>query len=185
MSIVTRTGDQGETGLLYGGRVSKDDQRVEAYGTVDEAVAALGLARALSAYPRVRQTLLDLQKQLFTVAAEMAIDIAEYPKFDKHFPRVTPEMVQRIEAMVHEIEAEIAMPPTFVVPGASAASGALDLARTVVRRAERRAITLRNAGLLTNAEILRYLNRASDLVYALARYENKDADPEILAGRRA
>ncbi len=185
MSIVTKRGDKGETGLLYGGRVPKHDPRVEAYGTVDEAVAALGLARALSKYSRVKEMVLRLQKELFTVAAELAIDVAEYEKFDRHFKRVTPAMVQALEADVQAIEHEIAMPPAFIVPGASPAAAALDLARTIARRAERRVTALAAEGRVTNLEILRYLNRLSDLIYALARYENKDADPEILAGGRA
>ena len=185
MSVVTKTGDQGETGLLYGGRVSKNDPRVEAYGTVDETVAAMGLARSLSAYPRVKEVLLQIQHELFTVAAELAIDVAEYEKFDQHFSRVTAEMVDGLHGLVDEVEAGIELPPTFIIPGASPASAALDVARTVCRRAERRVMTLKDLGLLQNGEILRYLNRLSDLIYTLARYENKDADPEILAGRRS
>lgn len=185
MSIVTKRGDRGETGLLYGGRIAKHDPRVEAYGTVDEAVAALGLARALSAYPRVRETVLQVQRQLFTVAAELATDVREYGKYDKHFSRVSALMVEQLERWIQEIEAEIAMPPTFIVPGATPASGALDLARTIVRRAERRVTAIVAMGLVTNLEIVRYLNRLSSLIYTLARYENKDADPEVLVGGRA
>ena len=185
MSVVTKTGDQGETGLLYGGRVAKDDPRVEAYGTIDEAVAALGLARSLSKYPRVKASVLHVQKELFTVAAELAIDVRNYASYDKHFPRESGAMVDRLETEAKAIEAEIAMPPTFIIPGANPTSAALDLARTVVRRAERRAITLERAKLLENHEIIRYLNRLSDFIYTLARYENKDADPELLVGSRA
>lgn len=185
MSVVTKTGDQGETGLLYGGRVPKDDPRVEAYGTVDETVAALGLARSFSRYPLVKATILEVQKELFTVGAELAIDVRDYASFDKHFKRVTAAMVDRLEALVKQLEGELAMPPTFIAPGANTASAALDLARTICRRAERRATGLKSAGLLENREIIRYLNRLSDLIYTLARYENKDADPEVLVGRRA
>jgi cob(I)alamin adenosyltransferase len=185
MSIVTKRGDRGQTGLLYGGRVPKSDPRVEAYGTVDEAVAALGVARALSRYPRVKEAVLQVQKQLFTVAAELAIDVAEYEKFDRHFQRVTAAMVEELERAIEQVEAEVAMPPTFIVPGASPGSAALDLARTIVRRAERRVVALAAEGMVTNGEIVRYLNRLSDYVYTLARYENKDADPEVLVGRRA
>jgi cob(I)alamin adenosyltransferase len=183
MSIVTKTGDRGETGLLYGGRVPKDDPRVEAYGTVDEAVSAMGLARALSAHERVRNVLLAVQKELFTVGAELATDIQHYDKFDAHFKRVTAAQVEALEAVISQIEAEIAMPPTFIVPGATPGAAALDLARTIVRRAERRAVDLQRAGLLTNLEIIRYLNRLSDMVYTLARYETKDIGPEVLVGR--
>ena len=183
MSVVTKTGDTGETGLLYGGRVPKDDPRVEAYGTVDEAVSAMGLARALSLYPRVKHALLEVQRELFTVGAEMATDIHAYAKFDAHFKRVTAEQVDRLGGFIDDIEAEIAMPPTFIIPGATPGGAALDLARTIVRRAERRAVDLYRHGLLTNLEIIRYLNRLSDMVYTLARYENKDLAPELLVGR--
>ncbi|MBI3744508.1 MAG: cob(I)yrinic acid a,c-diamide adenosyltransferase [Chloroflexi bacterium] len=185
MSIVTKGGDKGETGLLYGGRVSKSDARVEAYGTIDEAVAALGLARSLSTYPRVKETVLHVQKELFTLGAELAIDVREYATFDKHFKRVTPAMTDALESWIDRIEHEIAMPPTFIVPGATPASAALDLARTIVRRAERRVTALTEQGIVENREIVRYLNRLSDLIYTLARYETKDTDREILAGGRA
>ncbi len=185
MSVVTRTGDSGETGLLYGGRVPKDDARVEAYGAIDETVAALGLARALSTQPMVRERVLALQKELFTIGAELATDPAHYTAYDRHFSRVTADMTQGLHDAVDEIEAAIAMPPTFIVPGASPASAALDVARTLARRAERRAAALKRQGRLENTEILRYLNRLSDLIYTLARYECKDADPEVLAGGRA
>jgi len=185
MGIVTKTGDTGETGLLYGGRVPKSDPRLEAYGTIDEAVSALGLARALSRYAKVKGWILRLQKELFAVAAELAIDVKEYGTFDKHFKRVSKEMVEGLERLIEEVEQEVAMPPTFIVPGATAASGALDLARTIVRRAERRIIELKGQGLVQNPEIIRYINRLSDTIYALARYENKETDPEILVGRRS
>lgn len=185
MSIVTKTGDRGDTGLLYGGRVPKDDPRVEAYGTVDEAVSALGLARALSTFPRIKEAVLAVQKELFTVGAELATDVSQYEKFDAHFQRVTAAQVTRLEETIQAIEAEIPMPPTFIVPGATPASAALDLARTIVRRAERRAVDLQRHGMLVNMEIIRYLNRLSDMIYTLARYETKDAPPEVLVGRRA
>lgn len=185
MSVVTRTGDSGETGLLYGGRVAKDDARVEAYGAIDETVAALGLARALSTQTLVRERVVALQKELFTIGAELATDPAHYAAYDRHFSRVTPEMTQALHDAVDEIEDAIAMPPTFIVPGATPASAALDVARTQARRAERRAAVLKRQGRLENPEILRYLNRVSDLIYTLARYECKDADPELLAGGRA
>ena len=185
MSVVTKTGDEGDTGLLYGGRVPKNDPRVESYGTVDEAVSALGLARALSSYPRVKETILSVQTQLFTVGAELATDVKHYDKFDAHFSRITGGEVEQLERLIQDIEGEIQMPPTFIVPGASAASAALDLARTILRRAERCAVDLKQSGLLQNGDIIRYLNRLSDLLYTLARYENKDADPEILVGRKA
>lgn len=183
MSIVTKTGDKGDTGLLYGGRVPKDDPRVEAYGTVDEAVSAMGLARSLSAYSRVKDILLATQKEMFTVGAELATDIQHYEKFDAHFKRVTAVQVDHLEQIIKDIEAEINMPPTFIVPGATPGAAALDLARTIVRRAERRAVDLQRNGMLSNIEIIRYLNRLSDMVYTLARYETRETGPEVLVGR--
>ena len=185
MRVVPQPGDGGEPGLLYGGRVSKDDPRVEAYGTIDETVAALGLARALSDDDLVRDTVLFVQKELFIVGAELATDPGHYEKFDEHFSRVTPEMVQKLHDTIDMIEDMIEMPPTFIVPGASAASASLDVARTLGRRAERRATSLYNQSLVVNSEILRYLNRLSDLIYTLARYECRNMNPEILVGRSA
>jgi cob(I)alamin adenosyltransferase len=156
---------------------------VETYGTVDEAVSALGLARALSAHPLVKAILMEVQKELFVVGAELATDVAEYARFDSHFKRLTGEQVDGLESHINSVEAKVDMPPTFIVPGATPASAALDLSRTIVRRAERRAVELHQSDLLENTEILRYLNRLSDLIYTLARYENKDTDPEVLVGR--
>lgn len=182
MRIYTRQGDTGKTGLLYGGRVSKADPRCEAYGTVDEANSALGLARALSQDPRVKAVLKEVQRELFTVGAELATDAAEYEKLLRHFSVVTPEMTERLERTIDELEEEVRLPRSFVIPGASAASAAIDLGRTVLRRAERRAVELQEAGLLVNPEVLRYLNRASDLVFMLARYEDRALPRELLTG---
>ncbi len=184
MGIVTKRGDKGDTGLLYGGRVPKDDPRVEAYGTVDEAVSALGLARALSTHGKVKEIVLAVQKELFTLGAELATDVEFYDKFTSHFSPVTAQMVEKLETYIAELEKETQMPTMFVVPGASPASAALDLARTIIRRAERRAVGLKNAGLVKNQEIIRYLNRLSDLVYELGRYENKESGPEVPVGKR-
>ena len=178
MKIYTKQGDEGETGLLYGGRVSKTDPRTEAYGTVDEAVSTLGMARALSHYPRVREIVERLQRALFTVGAELATDLAEYDKLRKHFSVVTPEMTAALERDIDELDAVVKLPRGFVIPGGSPASAALDVARTTLRRAERRVVALHGAGLVTNPEVLRYLNRASDLTFMLARYEDRDIAPE-------
>ncbi|MBI2867612.1 MAG: cob(I)yrinic acid a,c-diamide adenosyltransferase [Chloroflexi bacterium] len=185
-SVVTKTGDKGDTGLLYGGRVPKDDLRVEAYGTVDEAVSALGLARALSDKPRIKDVLLKVQKELFLVAGELATHQDDYRKLEEHFMTLTPKMVADLEQIVDNLEAEIGVPKTFLVPGATPAGAALDLGRTIVRRAERRVVTLQRQGMLHNPEVLRYLNRLSDLVYELARYENKGSGPEVpISGRKS
>lgn len=184
-SPVTKTGDAGETGLLYGGRVKKNDARVEAYGTVDEAVSALGLARSLSAKPLSKQITLSVQKDLFTVSAELATDPSLIQKFKEHFKPVTAEMVNQIEEFIKKLESEIDLPRTFIIPGATPAAAAFDMARTITRRAERRAVDLKQKKLLINGEIIRYLNRLSDLLYELARYETKDIAQEVpVSGKR-
>ena len=169
MSIVTRRGDAGETSLLYGGRVPKDDLHTEAYGSLDEAISALGLARALCGDAPRSARILELQRELFTVGAELATDAAERAKLEKHFPTVSAAMVEALDAEVLAIEARVPLPRSFVIPGGSAVAAALDMARTLVRRAERRAVSLQRAGALGNPEVLRYLNRCSDLLFMLAR----------------
>lgn len=172
--IYTKHGDDGTTGLLYGGRVSKTDARVEAYGTVDEAVSALGLARALCDDARTRTTVEALQRQLFVVAAELSTALGFHEDLMRNFGIVTPEMTQELEQAIDEFEADMQLPRAFVVPGDSRASGALDVARATLRRAERRVTALQEQGQLPNDEILRFLNRASDLLFILARYQDRD-----------
>ena len=180
VKVYTKRGDAGETDLLYGGRVPKTDPRCEAYGTTDEAVSALGMARALSQDPRVRQVVEQLQRELFTVGAELATDAAEYSKLQQHFSVVTSQMTTRLEETIDELAEQVQLPRAFIVPGASPASGALDLARSVLRRAERRTVALQELGLLLNREVIRYLNRAADLVFMLARYEDRHRPVERL-----
>ncbi len=183
MRIYTKRGDEGETDLLYGGRVSKTDPRTEAAGTLDEAVAALGVARALSAQPLVASVVDELQRALFTVGAELATDAEHHEKLAQHFTAVSVEMTQALEKRIDALDAEVELPAAFVVPGASPASAALDVARTTLRRAERRAVELHERGMLANREVLRYLNRASDLVFMLARYEDRALPPETVGGK--
>ena len=183
MRIYTKRGDEGKTDLLYGGRVSKTDPRTEAGGTVDEAVSALGVARALSGEPLVRSAVEDLQRHLFTVGAELATDAEHHEKLAQHFTAVSVEMTQALEKRIDALDAEVELPAAFVVPGASPASAALDVARTTLRRAERRAVELHERGMLANREVLRYLNRASDLVFMLARYEDRALPPETVGGK--
>ena len=168
-SIVTHGGDSGETGLLYGGRVPKDDLHTEAYGALDEAISALGLARASESDGRRAERILALQRELFTVGAELATGRGQRGKLQKHFATVTAAMVDALERATHELEARVPLPAAFVIPGGTPTAAALDLARTLVRRAERRAVTLRRAGELENGEVIRYLNRCSDLLFMLAR----------------
>jgi cob(I)alamin adenosyltransferase len=169
VSIVTRHGDGGETSLLYGGRVPKDDLHTEAYGALDEAISALGLARALCTDGDRAQRILELQREMFTAGAELATAAADRPKLEKHFPTVTAAMVEALDTEVASLEMRVPLPKGFVVPGGDAVAAALDLGRSVVRRAERRAVALHRAGGLANPEVLRYLNRCSDLLFMLAR----------------
>jgi cob(I)alamin adenosyltransferase len=174
-SIATRRGDGGETGLLYGGRIPKDDLHTEAYGSLDEAISALGLARAQEPDGEKAERLLALQRELFTVGAELATGPGEHAKLERHFATVTAEMVTALDGLLAGLEERVPLPRAFVVPGGSVLGAALDLARTFVRRAERRAVTLRRQGLLENPEVVRYLNRLSDVLFMLAREAEQGA----------
>lgn len=168
-------GDDGTTGLLGGGRAPKDDLRIEAYGTVDEASSAIGLAKALTADERVRSIAEGLQRDLYRLGAELATN----PEDTGRFGTTGADDVAGLDRLLVELEAEVRMPDGFILPGATAASGALDLARTVVRRAERRCVTLVREGEVANPFVVRYLNRLSLVLFVLGRYE------EARAGLRA
>jgi cob(I)alamin adenosyltransferase len=171
MSIITKTGDDGSTGLMYNRRVPKTDPRVEAYGTVDELNAAVGLARAWASTEWLRERLLRAQKRLVTVMGELATlpdDQARYIR--DGYPVVTAEMTLEVEQIAREVEARGVSFKGWATPGANPGAGALDVARTVCRRAERRVCGLREAGQLANAEIPVYLNRLSDCLWLLARW---------------
>jgi cob(I)alamin adenosyltransferase len=192
-AVATRRGDDGTTGLLFGGeRIPKDDLRTEAYGTIDEAVAVLAVVRAQLAVKRRVGTLnvgfgelpailLRLQRELFVAAAELATREDAWDRQVGGVSRVTAEMVAGLEAMLREAEAHIVMPTEFVVPGETVVSAALEVARTVVRRAERRAVTLGTVGLIPGPHLLPYLNRLADLLWVLARAaeeaESRSAPP--------
>jgi cob(I)alamin adenosyltransferase len=170
MSIATRTGDSGKTGLMYGRRVDKFDPRVEAYGTVDELNAAMGLARAHAQLPLVKDELLLIQKQLVTLMGQLAVapeDMERYVK-DK-YPKMQPEMLAHLDGLVAKIEKEKISFDGWATPGASVASAALDVARTVCRRAERLVVQLASANEIDLLAI-KYLNRLSDLLWLMARY---------------
>ena len=171
MHELAGSGDDGTTGLLGGGRAAKDDARIEAYGTVDEASSALGLAKALTADARVREVCEELQRGLYRLGAELATR----PDDAGRFGSTSDAEVARLEELMRELEADAPMPTEFILPGATPASGALDLARTVIRRAERRAVSLERAGGLANPEVRRWLNRLSLLVFVLGRYEEAKA----------
>jgi cob(I)alamin adenosyltransferase len=169
--IYTRTGDNGTTGLLYGGRISKADPAAEAYGAVDETVADLGLARALADHPVLEALLLEVQRELFVVGADLATNPSQRHKLKADVSLVTTRMVSRLEELIDRTVEEHPIPQEFVVPGAGSVSAALDVARTTCRRAERRAIELREADREVNPDAIRYLNRLSDLLFTLARWQ--------------
>jgi cob(I)alamin adenosyltransferase len=175
--IYTKTGDDGTTGLLYGGRVSKADPATEAYGSVDEAVAALGTARALGPETELGRELLGIQRALFVVGADLATNPRERARLQPEVSLVTGDMVASLERRIDESVAEHPLPSWFIVPGANPLSAALDVARGTVRRAERRVIELRDGGAEVNGEVVRYLNRLSDLLFVLARRAAGEREP--------
>jgi len=173
MKIYTRKGDDGTTGLLYGGRVPKDGPGPTAYGTVDEAQAAIGVARAeVAADPatspgELGQILLGIERDLWVLMAELATDPDNRDKLTPGQSSVTPEMVVTLETLIDEISASFEPPTEFVVPGETRAAALLDVARTVVRRAERDAVAVA----APDSSALAYLNRLSDLLWILARWQ--------------
>jgi len=174
--VATGKGDEGTTGLLFGGdRISKDDVRTEAYGTVDEATAALGMARAEligltgEGIAALDETILSIQRDLFVVGAELATNPDAWSRLEEGRTKVSPKMLARINALLAATEAAIVFPKDFVIPGSSKASSAIELARTIIRRAERWCVTLGREGLLPGDHLLAYLNRLADLLWLLAR----------------
>ena len=168
MWIYTRKGDAGTTGLLYGGRVRKDDPAPTAYGDVDEAQAAIGVARAHA--PRggeLDQVLVALERDLWVLMADLATDEANRHKLTPEVSLVTQAMVDRLEALIDDHTARTELPEEFVVPGEEPVGAFLDVARTVVRRAERASL----AAVVEGSLVVAYLNRLSDLLWTLARWQ--------------
>ncbi|MFN7138364.1 MAG: cob(I)yrinic acid a,c-diamide adenosyltransferase [Limisphaerales bacterium] len=177
MSIVTRKGDNGTTGLMYNRRVSKCHPRVEAYGTVDELNAALGMARATAEHDFVRDHLFIIQKDLVTVMGELATLTDDLEKYAKGgFSIVTGELTANLDKLVKEIEGQNVSFKGWATPGATLNSAALDVARTVCRRAERNVCALQEENQLNNPEIIIYLNRLSDTLWLLARWVETRAE---------
>ncbi|MDQ3870202.1 MAG: cob(I)yrinic acid a,c-diamide adenosyltransferase [Chloroflexota bacterium] len=180
-AIATGRGDDGTTGLLYGGaRIAKDDPRAEAYGTIDEVVATLGLARAelgLKAQygllppslSGMADLILRLQRELFVVGAELAVNRDAWDRLEDGVTRVSEPMVTGLERTLTDLERHIAMPREFVVPGETRLSAAVELARTMLRRAERRIVGLQRQGLVPGKWLIPYVNRLADLLWVLAR----------------
>jgi cob(I)alamin adenosyltransferase len=177
VSIVTKTGDKGETSLMYGRRLSKADPRVDAYGCVDELSAALGLARSIATDEFVSNQILAAQRDLIVVMGELATappDQERYVKDGFHITRT--EMVDRVTGVIFDLEQDRSLyPKDWVIPGGTAVSAALDFARTTCRRAERHIAAFSAGEGDFNPEILRYLNRLSDLCWVLARYAEKQS----------
>lgn len=164
----TRKGDDGYTGLLGEGRVPKYDPRMTANGAIDESTAALGLARALSTAPQTTEILMQVQRNLYALMAEVASDVETAPRFR----RIGEDHVAQLEAWTDQISRMVEMPREFILPGDTAAGAAMDVARTTVRRAERELAVLIHSGQVENVELLRYLNRLSSLCFALEMLEN-------------
>jgi cob(I)alamin adenosyltransferase len=173
----TRTGDDGTTGLLGDQRVGKDDPRIEAVGTLDEANAALGLGRAFCPYPQVQQILTTIQGDLYHLMAEVAATPENAPRFR----RIGSDRVIWLEEQVETFGSQFEMPKAFIVPGSNSGAAALDLARTVVRRAERRVSALQITGDLENGAILQYLNRLSSLCFTLELWVTMKAEKQPLS----
>ena len=171
LKIFNKKGDKGDTSLLFGQRVPKSDLHCEAYGTIDEAISALGIARNLVKKGKAKDIILKIQKDLFSVNAELATKSEDYQKLVSKFKPITGEMADDLEEIINEIEAEIEMPKEFIVPGSNLASASLDISRAIVRRAERRVVMLKEKDEIKNEAILHYLNRLADLLFALARHE--------------
>jgi len=167
VKIYTRTGDDGTTGLLYGGRVRKDAPAPAAYGDVDEAQAALGVARAHAGSGELDEVLVGIERDLWVLMAELATASGNREKLTPGQSLVTAEMVERLEPLIDEFQSRYTPPTEFVVPGEELVSAHLDLARTVVRRAERSALAVA----ADDSHCVRYLNRLSDLVFVLARWQ--------------
>jgi len=167
--IYTKTGDDGTTALLYGGRASKSDDVVEVFGDIDEAVAALGIARANGSDQPLADLLLRIQRELFVVAADLAANPRQRHRLEPGKSQVTAEMVDGLEQDIDAFVAQYPLRPVFVIPGSTPNEAAIDFARTVTRRAERHVVRARAAGHEVSSDVVRYLNRLSDLLYVLAR----------------
>jgi cob(I)alamin adenosyltransferase len=195
-AVATTRGDDGTTGLLFGGeRIAKDDPRAEAYGTIDEAVAALGVARAnLGAKRRIgtlpaglgglSPLILRFQRELFVVGAELATNPDAWDRLEDGRTRVSAAMVADVERDLIELEKHTEMPREFVVPGETPTSAALELARTILRRAERRAVALNRDGLVPGGNLIPYLNRLADLVWVLARAAERAESRSATSARK-
>ena len=184
VKIYTKKGDDGTTSLWYGGRVPKHHGRTEAYGALDEAGSALGLARALCGPEQAELAgdILHLQDYLFIAGAELATAPEAAARLEDGVSRTTEAMVTELERLIDRYMGEVELPPKFVIPGGNQLSAQLDVARTVIRRAERRISELKEEDELIAETVIHFVNRASDLAYAMARWADVD-DPALFEGR--
>ncbi len=183
VKIYTKKGDDGTTSLWYGGRIPKHHGRTEAYGALDEACSQLGVARALcGGEAELAADILRLQDDLFVAGAELATAPEAAQRLEDGVSRTTDEMVAELERLIDRYMAEVELPPKFVIPGGNQLSAQLDVARTQIRRAERRISALAEAGELADETVIHFVNRASDLAYAMARFADVD-DPALFEGR--
>jgi cob(I)alamin adenosyltransferase len=184
VKIYTKKGDDGSTSLWYGGRVPKHHGRTDAYGSLDEACSQLGVARALCGGDEggLAADILRVQDDLFVAGAELATAPEATERLEDGISRTTEEMVAWMELRIDHYMDQVELPPKFVIPGGNELSAQLDVARTVIRRAERRISALADQGELAGETVIHLVNRASDLVYAMARFADVD-DPALFEGR--
>ncbi|HXV04786.1 MAG TPA: cob(I)yrinic acid a,c-diamide adenosyltransferase [Solirubrobacterales bacterium] len=185
VKIYTRGGDDGTTSLWYGGRIPKHHGRTEAYGALDEACSELGVARALcgAEHAELAADILRLQDDIFVAGAELATAPEASDRLEGGISRTTDAMVAALEERIDRYMAEVELPPKFVIPGGNQLSAQLDVARTTIRRAERHITALNEAGELAGETVIHFVNRASDLAYAMARFADVD-EPALFEGRR-
>jgi len=184
VKIYTKKGDDGTTSLWYGGRIPKHHGRTDAYGTLDEACSQLGVARSLceAGQEQLATDILRLQDDIFVAGAELATAPEAAGRLEDGISRATEEMVVELERLIDRYMAEVELPPKFVIPGGNQLSAQLDVARTTIRRAERRISELNEAGEIASETVIHFVNRASDAIYAMARYADVD-DPALFEGR--
>ncbi len=164
----SKRGDKGETSLLGGQRIPKYDPRPDTYGTLDEASSALGVARAMTENQKIKDIILEVQKDLLVMGAELSC----FPEdLDKLTHRIDEKDVSCIENIIDKLQKDVELPKEFIYPGKSVVSAQIDVARTIIRRAERKAVRLKKDGLISSDEITKYLNRLADMLFTLARFE--------------
>ena len=171
MKIYTKMGDEGRTTFFGCGMIQKNDPRIEAFGALDELNSVIGVTLCFVEDLKLRQILIKIQNDLFTVGADLAGSSLK----EAALPKITAEHIQELESVIDELEEKLGMPKKFILPGGTASSSFLHLCRTVTRRAERTLVGVKDL-INLNPEILRYVNRLSDLLYVLARQANKELE---------